>query len=222
LNISRAVQSLPGTLQAEDYLAMMGVQTEETDDTGGGLNVGWIEAGDWMEYLVEIPEEGVYTISYRVASESSGGSFKLQYEVEGDYADLNKISFDATGGWQNWISVEDTASLPGGRLRLRLLALSDGFNIKWIRFEEGAPVSIEPLQNMIIRMYPNPASDDVTFDIDGTTRVDYAIYTSTGQHTLSGTLSGKSMVDVSELGSGLYFVELTTEGNSRIMKLLIQ
>ena len=36
--------------QAENYNIMNGVQTEGTTDTGGGLNVGYIDTGDWMAY----------------------------------------------------------------------------------------------------------------------------------------------------------------------------
>jgi hypothetical protein len=70
------------TLQAESYSAMSGVQTEATTDAGGGINVVWIEANDWMAYpAVTIPAAGTYTIEYRVASLSGGGN--LQFELAG-------------------------------------------------------------------------------------------------------------------------------------------
>src|SRR5690606_18523517 len=59
--------------QAESYTAMSGVQTEATSDTGGGQNVGWIDAGDWMAYGgITIPATATYRVEYRVAS--PGGS----------------------------------------------------------------------------------------------------------------------------------------------------
>src|SRR5690606_40706442 len=56
---------------SESYTSMFGVQTENTSDTGGGQNVGWIDAGDWMAYAsVTIPTSGSYRVEYRVASPS--------------------------------------------------------------------------------------------------------------------------------------------------------
>jgi hypothetical protein len=34
------------TVEAESYLWMKGVQTEDTSDVGGGKNVGYIDTGD--------------------------------------------------------------------------------------------------------------------------------------------------------------------------------
>jgi hypothetical protein len=45
-------------IEAESYLWMSGIQTETTTDTGGGLNVGWIDAGDWMSFGVTVPAAG--------------------------------------------------------------------------------------------------------------------------------------------------------------------
>ncbi len=65
-------------IQAEDYTYMAGIQTEATTDAGGGLNVGYIEAGDWMSYNVTIPVAGTYKIIYRVASPNAGTTLRLE------------------------------------------------------------------------------------------------------------------------------------------------
>ncbi len=46
--------AIPGKIEAENYSAMNGIQTEPTTDTGGGLNVGWIHVGDWLDYNVNV------------------------------------------------------------------------------------------------------------------------------------------------------------------------
>src|SRR5215217_4301948 len=55
-------------IEAESYTAMSGVLTEFTQDAGGGLNVGWIELGDWMDYSVTVSSAGTYTINLRIAT----------------------------------------------------------------------------------------------------------------------------------------------------------
>ena len=46
--------------------------TQPTEDDGGGLNVGWIDANDFMEYNLSVSKSGNYLVEYRVAS--PGGS----------------------------------------------------------------------------------------------------------------------------------------------------
>src|SRR5690606_22557285 len=54
-------------IEAEDYHEMSGIQLEATQDVGGGQNVGWIEADDWMSYHINFPEAGEYKVRFRVA-----------------------------------------------------------------------------------------------------------------------------------------------------------
>lgn len=145
--------SLPGTVQAEDFdtggagvayqdsdAANQGgqyrpdeqVDLEATADTGGGYNVGWISAGEWLEYTVNVAETGVYTVEFRVASEMSGGALHL----EKDGANLTgAISAPQTGGWQAWTTVSATGvSLSSGVQVLRVVFEGGPFNLNWIRF----------------------------------------------------------------------------------------
>src|SRR5688572_9565713 len=49
------------TTQAEAFSQMSGIQTENTTDSGGGTNVGWIDTNDWLSYQnspVNIPVTG--------------------------------------------------------------------------------------------------------------------------------------------------------------------
>ncbi|NRB65424.1 MAG: carbohydrate-binding protein, partial [Saprospiraceae bacterium] len=62
------VLAIPGRIEAEDYTSMSGVQSQGTADTGGGENIGWIDAGDWMEYQVNVANTGSYDVDIRVAA----------------------------------------------------------------------------------------------------------------------------------------------------------
>lgn len=118
-------------IQTEVWAQASGVQTENTSDVGGGLNVGWIDANDWMTYNITLPNSssGLYTISYRVASQSSGGEFKL--EQPGGAVEYGRLVFGATGGWQQWTTVSHTVSLPPGTSQLAIAAIAGGWNINW-------------------------------------------------------------------------------------------
>lgn len=119
------------TIQAEDYTAMAGVQTEATSDTGGGDNVGWIETGDWMAYAgISLPEAGSYRVEYRVASEAGG---RLSLDLNAGSTVLGEVDIPATGGWQSWDTVSQTVDLPAGPFDLGVFAAQGGWNINWIR-----------------------------------------------------------------------------------------
>src|SRR5580704_3776481 len=51
-------QTIPGKIEAASYNASIGVMTQTTSDAGGGLNVGWIDQGDWMDYPVNVTTAG--------------------------------------------------------------------------------------------------------------------------------------------------------------------
>ena len=65
-------------IEAESYSQMSGVQTENTLDVGGGLNVGWQDNYDWMDYPVNVSTAGTYTVNFRVSSFFSGAQFQLK------------------------------------------------------------------------------------------------------------------------------------------------
>jgi hypothetical protein len=121
---------IPGTVQAENFTTMNGIQTHATTDAGGGLNVGYIDAGDWLDYKVNVQTAGTYNIQYRVASLNGGGSIQLK----SDTAVLATTAVPSTGGWQTWVTVNATANLAAGEQTLRLQVPVGGYNINWIGF----------------------------------------------------------------------------------------
>ena len=135
-NIARAAPA-PITIEAENYSTMSGVYNENTTDIGGGKDAGNIATGDWMTYNdVVIPTSGTYTITYRVASLSLGGSFQLK---TGDGEILDTVTVPVTGGWQTWVDVTTTVELTAGTHDLTILAKSGKFNINWFRIEYNDP-----------------------------------------------------------------------------------
>ena len=57
------------------------VDIEATSDAGGGFNVGWTAAGEWLEYEINL-SAGLYAVTTRVASEVSSGSYTLLLDGE--------------------------------------------------------------------------------------------------------------------------------------------
>jgi len=142
--------SIPGVIEAENY-DTGGQNVAYYDTVGGnsggayrsddvdiescsegGYDVGWTEAGEWLEYTVDVALTGIYDIRHRVASESAGG--RLHIEFDGNDI-TGPLSFAATGGWQSWTNVyANDVVLGAGEHVVRLSMDSAGWNINYIDF----------------------------------------------------------------------------------------
>jgi endoglucanase len=135
---SQAV-SVPGMVQAETYISMHGVATQPTTDIGHGLNVGWIDLWDWMNYYVNIPSPGYYTFSFRVSTPHDHAQFLVS-----DLTDKQQMFLMAvpnTGGFQNWTTVTWTYYFPSSGPKVLQLqsAYWDIWNINWFYVQQGYP-----------------------------------------------------------------------------------
>jgi len=135
-----AVNLLPRRIEAEAFTEQSGIQIENCAE--GGQNLGWIDAGDWMVYPITVPRTGVYTLSYRVASQNEGGL--LSADLDEGAVLFDSMAISNTGGWQNWTTISQTATLGEGSHRFRVLARSGGWNLDWIQFEilDAPPASL--------------------------------------------------------------------------------
>jgi predicted Rdx family selenoprotein len=100
------------------------VDVETTSDAGGGYDVGWIFAGEWLKYTVNVTTAGTYDLAFRVASAGNGGTFHL--EVNGNNV-TGAMTVPNTLGWQTWTSITKTGvSLPAGTQVWRLVFDTNG------------------------------------------------------------------------------------------------
>ena len=149
--------AVPGTVQAENYDAggegvgyhvtsingsansyrTDGVDIEACTDTGGGYNIGWTAAGQWFRYTVNVATAGTYNVAFRVASNTTAGTLHLQNSSGTNLT--GSVAVPVTGGWQNWTTVNATATLPAGQQTLTLAEDSGGFNVNLMTFTGKAP-----------------------------------------------------------------------------------
>lgn len=132
--------AIPGVVEAEDFdIGAQGSSYNDCDvtnnggeyretgvdiqaSTEGGYNIGWICQGEWLEYTVDVQNAGTYNLEARIASQNSGGAFR----IERDGVDLTgTVSFPSTGGWQSWESVYTSLELEAGEQVLRFVNLAN-------------------------------------------------------------------------------------------------
>jgi phosphatidylserine/phosphatidylglycerophosphate/cardiolipin synthase-like enzyme len=161
--------ALPGTIQAENfdkggsgvayndttssnqggqYRTTEAVDIEATSDAGGGYDVGWTAAGEWLNYTVNVATAGTYTIEARVAASGAGGTF----HIEANGVDkTGPMTIPNTGGWQTWTTISKAnVTLSAGAQIWRLVFDNAGSvvgNINYIRVSSGGgggPVTSTP------------------------------------------------------------------------------
>lgn len=215
LKISSTTSAATTQVQAESYSSMSGIQTESTTDTDGGLNVGYIDTGDWLAYSnINIPATGTYRIDYRVASESTGGQLSL--DLNGGSTILGYQTVPATGGWQTWQTVSQTVSITAGTYAFGIYAQSGGWNLNWWSI---TPVSVsaartaasKTAESTIFNIYPNPAQNELKINADLSGAI-IQIYDVSG-HQLMAFKANSNTVDIARLIPGTYTLVVTKDGN---------
>ena len=97
----------------------------------GGVSVGWCEAGEWLEYTVDVASAGTYAIELRVASPNSGTRLHVEFNRMDK---TGSLTVPNTGDWMNWQTLTKTGvSLSAGQQILRIACDTSGFNVNWIR-----------------------------------------------------------------------------------------
>jgi hypothetical protein len=208
-------------IEAENYSAMFGIQTEPTSDVGGGLNVGWQDNNDWMDYAVNISSAGTYTLNFRVASMFTGAQFQLR-NASGTV--LATLTVPNTGNFQAWQTISTSVSLPAGQQTLRIVTTqaNGGWNINWWEIQGGtapAPTNQAPAVNAgTAQTITLPTSSvqlsGTASDADGTI-ASYSWTQVSGPATASFSNAATAATTASGLTSaGSYTFQLTATDNA--------
>ncbi len=72
---------------------------------GSNFNIGWVEAGEWLEYTVNVTVHAEYTIAFRVATPYDN---KVLHLEQNGVNITGPIAVPNTGGFQNWQTVSVT------------------------------------------------------------------------------------------------------------------
>ena len=188
---------------------MNGIQVETCEDVNGGENVGYTDAGDWIEYTINIPTTGIYTVNSRVASDPGNAAF--QFQVNGQV--LGTTNIGATGGWQSWTTLSTNINLSAGTQTLRLLAVAGGWNINWLEINSQSAKSDVTKTNLVkeITMFPNPVKEKLNINLlNYTEAATIDIVDVKGQVVVRNkSIEGNVLtIDTSNLSNGLYLVRV--------------
>jgi hypothetical protein len=218
-------------IQAENYSTMKGIQTEPTTDAGGGQNVGYTDAGDFMAYNnINFPTSGAYLIEYRVASAVNGA--RISSDLNAGAIQLGSIlNVPNTGGWQNWQTISQTVNINAGTYNFGIFIQTGGANINWIRISKVATAATATIATTApaasssaavkaeAGVYPNPVSNTLIFtaQMSGTM---VKIVNQVGETVLQQKVNNNNSIDISKLNTGIYFIVTTKNGKQTVQKFV--
>ena len=219
LNFASATTSFSRQLEAEAANVNNGMVVEACADAGGGQDMGYIDAGDYLVWnAVNFPTTGTYLIEYRVASGAAGGT--ISADLNAGSIQLGSTAIAGTGGWQNWTTVSKTVTIAAGTYNFGIYAQTGGYNLNWVRItKQGAARALATTNaaETALALYPNPVRDRLTLaagpEFAGS---QLSILSVEGRLVWRGTHRGEP-VDVSALRPGLYTLLAQTADGRKVL-----
>ncbi|MEM9836564.1 MAG: cellulase family glycosylhydrolase [Bacteroidota bacterium] len=190
---------IPGRIEAENYSNQFGIQLEETTDTGGGFNIGFLDVGDVADYLVNVTQSGVYDLAFRTAAESATGGLRLlRMNEDGSSTILGNYSFSPTGGWQSWATTDTQVTLLAGEQRLRIEITASQFNINWFDFSLAGSTAVQEEEALAhLQVFPNPSPGQFRLQatVDQPQPMQLKVFAADGQLLYAESLAGTTQLD---------------------------
>ncbi len=115
-----------------DYRKGTGVDLYEKD--GGKIVVGYNQAGEWLEYTVNVAATGEYTMNASVASANETSSFKLSMDGKDITEEIAVPKGEGEDNYDDFQKVQATVNLTEGEHILRFTVTGDWMDIDYINF----------------------------------------------------------------------------------------
>lgn len=171
----------------------------------GGYAIGYGVTNEWLEYTVDVQQDGWYNVVFRVAQLPDGwgapvGEMTL-YMDNNVWVPKTEMAF--TSGWHDYTDVNQisTLKLKAGIHVLKMEITTAGSNIDYIDVVE-SPLSVyDETRNNSFGVFPNPVQDVVNFE--GDYEMAYII-NQVGELVYT---TQNSEMDVRDLAEGVYYVK---------------
>lgn len=99
-----------------------------SDPNGGGCNIGWTAAGEWLEYDVTVPQAGNYDMVLRVASAQAGRT--LHVDVDG--INRSGVITAPSAGYQAFADRTFNVPLTAGQHVIRVAFDTGSVNLNYL------------------------------------------------------------------------------------------
>ncbi len=169
-----------GTTKGCTFRTTEGVDVEGTSaNPASPNNIGWTNAGEWLNYTVDVLKTGSYDLTASVAAPSGGGSFRLLAGA----TTLGTFSVSNTGAWTTFQNVTvPNVALTAGVQTLQLVEDTGGFNL--------ASIVVAPRRNVVVNGTFAAALNNWTTYIDNRTSAGTSIVAQNGKANVTVVRGG--------------------------------
>jgi len=222
---------IPGIIEAEQYdRGVEGVSFHDNDaeNIGGlfrqdGVDIGLtpggefcisnIYGGEWVEYTVDVQEDGMYAMDVNYASKLTTGVIGIEF------FDENKLFFNnfalpqtSTINWNAYeTATRQNIPLVKGTYVLRVNMVARGFNLdKFVFTKTGELTALEKTDNSTLNVFPNPSKNG-QFNLTAFQK--WEVSTISGIKIKTGE---GYKIDLSAFPKGIYLLHL----NNKMIKIV--
>lgn len=158
-----------GNVYREDGVDVVGLECSDSAATKDckGYAIGFTQAGEWMEYSVNVPADAKYIVKANVATASETSSFMLLVDNNAVTDTVAVPKTDST--WDVYKEIDvGSVELKQGEHVIRLLITGDYLNIDWLQFADSANQTLPPSQLVEkVRLEMSPESSYDVFGLTG-------------------------------------------------------
>ena len=194
---------------------------------GGGFFIDNVQHGEtlkdivpWTRYTVSL-SPGNHLLEWKYGNQLTEGDYENSFYIDditvGNAYDIYRANCDGSG--QTLIAEavinaqfidNDWVTLPIGQYKYGV-SIDGGYTIYWSDCIDKDYQGVEEIDFADVTIYPNPANNLIRIDVEtrliaSVQRID--IYNVTGQMVITST---KTEINVSDLESGIYFVNILTD-----------
>ena len=213
-------------IQAEDFMTTGGTFQGFQKYTVNGIEaINYNQTGDWADYEVSIPESGTYQVIFYLGTAVTGAA--LDFIVDG--VSQFKDPITNTNTWDVFTPHTGSRSvvLSAGIHTIRLLgAGTNGWEWNMDRFVLSKVGAKEEaiIDDSVIQLLPNPVVSGFTL-VDIPERVNVVkvkIYDISGAKIKEIPYTHNQEIPISQLATGLYFVQLVSESGTLFRMKMIK
>jgi hypothetical protein len=116
----------------------------DSADVSKGMAVGYTAAGEWLEYTVDVPEDGDYAIKASASTGMENGA-SFCFLLDGKTAIGDTVKVEQTGNdWSVYKEFDGgKATLTKGTHVIRLVITGDNVNVDWFSLGDVKPDAIK-------------------------------------------------------------------------------
>jgi len=220
------------TVEAESFNTTGGT-FNDTFAAGPGLGVKnnnsrieYVNSGDWVEYLVTIPEAGAYEVTYFLSTPNNGAT--IDFSSDGIVS--SRTNVPATGGWENYQGLNASNVATFATAGVHLIRLTAGgqdwaWNLDKFTLNKISRTNLKISLGAIsektkLNIFPNPVSQLLYLEnVEDYHTVN--VYNLIGIKVMTKKLT-TNYIDLSTIVNGIFMLEFVGDKKREMKKIVVK